>query len=358
MAIEELTNEEKDLIVPFNLENPEDTKNFIKSIIRYETDHYVVTDYTKQDPIIISDDDIDKNMDFFVEAYNENMKIPYLDMVKNVRMAIRTRKMLKNNDITLYARKKFAEVDLGIDESNPKLSELSNDLGDIIDYNKLDDDIKENDINIKKTDGARLLVEYLSKMRYGGKDMSQIDLIAEKLNFDIERLNESTVIDKDRSIKELRRALDIIVKIGDESTEWSDYFKDSIVTDKRALNISKEISRDYNRAMKLIDEIFGPEMLNEFISKYEAASNKAFDSSFYFYAMLLFYTLSKKIESKMKSSDSRSLIYRGYIIHYMIDSLTDDELNRMTAMFTDIFDKYRENKTLCNKLNSMQKVSK
>ncbi len=357
-AIEELTNEERDLIGSLDLANPDDRKKFIKSVIRYEVDSYVVTDCKTQDPIVISDEEIDSSMDFFVEAFNENMKIPYLDMNKNVLMATKTRKLLKNSELLLYARKQFAQVDLGIADGDTDLSNINTDMGDIVDYSKILEDSKENTNNIKKTDGVKLLIQYLIKMRYGGKNMSQIDLIMEKLTYDIEKLRESTVVGKDKTIKELTRAEHMLSIIGDDSNEWHDYFMGSIVTDKRALNLAKEIDKNYIKAKRLIDNIFGPKMIDEFIAKYEMTNDISNDSVFYFYAMLLFYTLAKKIESKMKSGDNRSLIYRGYIIHYMMDSLTEGELKRMTLMFSDIFNAYTENKALFNKLSSMQKISK
>lgn len=359
MAIEELTNEERDLIGSLDLANPDDRKKFIKSVIRYEVDNYVVTDYKTQDPIVISDEEIDNNMDFFVEAFNENMGIPYLDMNKNVLMATKTRKLLKNSELLLYARKQFAQVDLGIADGDTDLSNINTDMGDIVDYSKILEDSKENANNIKKTDGVKLLTQYLIKMRYGGKNMSQIDLIMEKLAYDIEKLRESTIAGKDKTIKELTRAEHMLSIIGDDSDEWRDYFMESIVADKRALNLAKEIDRNYNKAERLIESIFGPKMLDEFIAKYKMAGlSWTCDSVFYFYAMLLFYTLAKKIESKTKSGDSRSLIYRGYIIHYMMDPLAEDELKRMALMFSNIFNAYAENKALCNKLSSMQKISK
>ena len=367
MVIEELNAEE--LSFKPQIEGQTDldinsvTKDFIKNIVRYEVDHYVIDDPKTQDPIIVSDEDIDANIDFLVDVYNENMKIPYLDMNKNLNQMIHTRKILKSNELLLYARKEFAKVDLGMeDEYETNLAALNTEMGDIVNFNKIKEDSVENDKNIKKTDSSKLLIDYLIKMRYGGKNMSQIELIVEKLSYDIERLNESTTIDKDRNIKELRRAINIIARIGDDTNnDWYKFFIDSVVTDKRALNLAKEIDRDYIKASNYIDKIFGPEMLNEFIKKYEAA--KALEtnlnlSAFYFYAMLLFYTLSKKIESKMKSNDSRSLIYRGYIIHYMLDDLKDDELERMTKMFSDIFDAYMSNTSLRKKLSTMQKVSK
>jgi hypothetical protein len=364
MALEELTNEEKELQDKLDLNDEESVKSFVKSVIRYETDHYVVEDIKTQDPIIISDSDIDENIDFFVSAFNDNMNIPYLDMNTALNQSIRTRKMLKNNELLLYARKKFGEVDLDMtDGYDTDLTSLDTDIGDIIDLSKIKEDEKENFINIRKTDGARLLIEYLIKMRYGGKNMSQLDLIVEKLTYDIDRLNESTSNNKEKDIKDIRRTINIIAKIGDDTTnEWYDFFINSIVTDKRALNLAKEMDRDYIRSCKFIDKIFGPEMLNEFIKKYTTARNAgAYDfensSVFYFYAMLLFYTLAKKIDSKMKSSDSRSLIYRGYIIHYMLDDLKEDELDRMTKLFSDIFGSYSNNATLEKKLSTMQKTS-
>lgn len=369
MVIEELNAEELSFRPQIEGQTDVDidsvTKDFIKNIVRYEVDNYVIDDPKTQDPIIVSDEDIDDNIDFLVDVYNENMKIPYLDMNKNLNQMIHTRKILKSNELLLYARKEFAKVDLGMeDEYETNLAALNTEMGDIVNFNKIKEDSVENDKNIKKTDSSKLLIDYLIKMRYGGKNMSQIELIVEKLSYDIERLNESTTIDKDRNIKELRRAINIISKIGDDTNnDWHTFFVDSVVTDKRALNLAKEIDRDYIKASNYIDKIFGPEMLNEFIKKYVTVMKPMpfdfiYSSTFYFYPMLLFYTLAKKIESKMKSNDSRSLIYRGYIIHYMLDDLKDDELNRLTQLFTDIFTAYDDNVALRKKLSTMQKVSK
>ena len=66
MVAEKLLDEELDLINTDNDEGePDDiTKALVKRIIRYETDHYVVEDPKKEDPIKITDEDIDNNIDF------------------------------------------------------------------------------------------------------------------------------------------------------------------------------------------------------------------------------------------------------------------------------------------------------
>lgn len=379
-TIGELTNEEKDLLEGLpeasdDASADEYAKEYVKRIIRYETDHYVVDDPHTQDPIIISDEDIEKNLDFYTSVYKDNANVPYINMNMNLKKSIATRKILKNTDLLLYARKEFARVDLGLSSDHETtLADIDTEMGDFIDYNQIKKDSEENANNIKKTDGARLLTEFMIKARYGGKGMSQIDLIIEKLTYDKERLIESSDVNKNFNIKENDRAIHIISKIGttDESCaisdmEWFKFFCDAIVTDKRAINIAKEINRAYNKAISYVDKIFGPEMLDEFITKFDKACKSfeettidtEYDTNFvYFGTLLLFYTLAKKIESNMKSRSTKSLIYRGYIIHYMLDDLTENELASMTIMFDSILCKYHNNAALYKSLTSMQKMSK
>lgn len=363
--ITELTNEERELMKALEHESDgteevlpdidETTKKFIKDVIRYEVDHYEY-DPAKQDPIVISDEEIDEYMDFYKDVYDEVMGIPYLDMNTSLNKAIKTREVLKRNDILLYARKEFARIELGLDEHQSDLTDLNTELGDFIDYSKIKTDTDENTVNIKKTDGAKLLINYLMKMRYGGKDMSQIDLILEKLTFDIERLRESTDSNKDKNIKDTQRAIDLISNIGsDTNTSWDDFLRTAIVTDKRALNLAKEMNRNPNNAKKYIDTIFGPQMASSFVTRLirkDAADIGDYSDNTYVAesgALLLLYTMAKKVESCMKSMDCRSLIYRGYIIHYMLDfvdydgvSINDrpDEYRKLYTLFTDIINKY------------------
>ena len=46
----------------------------------------------------------------------------------------------------------------------------------------------------------------------------------------------------------------------------------------------------------------------------------------------------------MKSGSSRSLIYRGYLIHYMLDDIIpESEIKAMTNLYKDLFDLYLSN---------------
>lgn len=364
--IAELTNEERELMNQLELvaESPEEplpeiddtVKKFIKGVLRYEVDHYEF-DPEKQDPIVLSDEEIDKYMDFYKKVYDEVIAVPYLDMHTSYKKACRSRELLKKNSLMLFARKEFAKIELGLeDEHQTDLSGIDTNFGDFIEYNKIKNDTVENDENVKKTDGSKLLIDYLIKMRYGGKDMSQIDLILEKLNFDIERLRESTDLNKNKNIKDTDKAIKLISNIGSETdASWDTFFRDTIVTDKRALNLAKEMNKNPKNAKKYIDDIFGPQMASSFVHKLirnDAASVEDYKESMYAAesgALLLLYTLAKKVDSCMKSRDCKSLIYRGYIIHYMLDYTDYDgvamterptEYFRLYTLFTDTINKY------------------
>lgn len=374
MVAEKLLDDELDLINTDNDEGePDDiTKALVKRIIRYETDHYVVEDPKKEDPIKITDEDIDNNIDFFVSTYKDILDVPYLTMDRYLKATNKTRQTLKYNDLMLYARKEFAKVDLGMGEGK-SLFDMDYDNGDLIDLNKINKDEKENKENIIKADGARLLVNYMIKFKYGGLEMSQVDLIIEQLNDDVKKLEGSTDLNKDLNIKDITKAINIIKEIGivNENerymdTDWYKYFIETIVYDARAVKIVREIESNPNKAKAIIDKIFGPEMVPAFIQKYKSSVEYGVAPSDDFIASaatLMMYTLAKKIKSNMKSSSSRSLIYRGYIIHYMLDPMTDNELKAMTNLFKDLYDLYLSNTKLAsilkkNKFHSIIAASK
>ena len=374
MVAEKLLDEELDLINTDNDEGePDDiTKALVKRIIRYETDHYVVEDPKKEDPIKITDEDIDNNIDFFVSTYKDILDVPYLTMDRYLKATNKTRQTLKYNDLMLYARKEFAKVDLGMG-GGKSLFDMDYDNGDLIDLNKINKDEKENKENIIKADGARLLVNYMIKFKYGGLEMSQVDLIIEQLNDDVKKLEGGTDLNKDLNIKDIAKAINIIKEIGVVNdnerymdTDWYKYFIETIVYDARAVKIVREIESNPNKAKALIDKIFGPEMVPAFIQKYKSSVEYGVAPSDDFIASaatLMMYTLAKKIKSNMKSSSSRSLIYRGYIIHYMLDPMNDNELKAMTNLFKDLYDLYLSNTKLAsilkkNKFHSIIAASK
>lgn len=381
LVAEKLSQEELDLNPNFGTDKDdiELRKQVVKNIVRYETDHFIINDPHKEDPIIISDSDIDANIDFFVSTYEDVLNIPYLSMDRRLKTIHRTRKSLKYNDLMLYTRKELAKVDLRMGDSE-SFFDMDFDNGDIIDLNKINKDEKDNKIDIIKTDGARLIVEYMIRLRYGGMEMSQIDLIVEQLEYDIKLLESGDDLNKDRTIKDINKAIDIIKDIGvvrpnpdpmQENpgymdTEWYKYFIETIVYDARAVKIVREIDSKPENAKQLIDKIFGPEMAPMFIQrfkssvKYGVAPSDEFISSA---SILMLYTLAKKIRSSMKSGSNRSLIYRGYIIHYMLDVLDPNQLDNMTNLFKDLYDLYLSNTKLAtilkkNKFSSIVAASK
>jgi hypothetical protein len=346
-------NPDSDEIVPYKDLDDEAKKEFIKKIIRYEADHFVISDPHKEDPIFVSDESIDTNMDFFVDAYNEVINMPYLSLLAYLRKIKAARKSLKANDLLLYARREFARVDLGIDDSESYF-DLNYDSGDIIDFNAIKKDEAANKENIVKTDSTRLLVEYIIKLRYGGSDMSQVDLIVEKLEDDIRILNAGDDLNKEMNIKDITKAIDIIKCLGlvEENerymdTKWYKYLIETIVYDERAVKLAKEMESNPKKAKHLIDKIFGPDMVIAFVDKYKRAVDYAAAPSDVFIksaVSLLFYTMAKKVRSNMKSGSSRSLIYRGYLIHYMLDDIIPaNEMEAMTNLYKDLFDLYLSN---------------
>lgn len=363
---EKLTDEELDLKNNITIEdaNSDDyKKEFIKRVVRYETDHYVIENPKTDDPISISDEDIDKHMDKLLELYNDVMSIPYLEMNRLYKGLEHLRKELKFYNLYLYTDKKFNEVDLGMTEGKfESLESMTFDRGDLIALSKTDKDLQESEEQIVLNNASMFLVDYLIKMRYGGSTMSQLDLVIEKLNFDIECLNKGTSINKANDVADIEKSIELISNIGkpsdaDGHAPWYTYFMERIVTDKRALNLAKEISRDTDKAAKYVEKIFGPAMIESFAERYRTSANyeTAVPTTNQINAsvLLMLYTLAKKIHSDMKSKDNRSLIFRGYIIHYMLDTLDERENTDMTNMFKDLFDIYWANPQL---LKVLQKI--
>lgn len=192
--------------------------------------------------------------------------------------------------------------------------------------------------------------------------MSQLELIIEKLRFDIECLNKGTSTNKINDVASIEKSIELISNIGKPSdtsghATWYNYFMERIVTDKRALNLAKEIDKDTDKATKYVEKIFGPYMIASFADKYSASVNYEIavptTNQLRASVFLMLYTLAKKIHSDMKSKDNRSLVFRGYIIHYMLDELTETENKDMTNMFKDLFDIYWANPKL---LKILQKI--
>ncbi len=192
--------------------------------------------------------------------------------------------------------------------------------------------------------------------------MSQLELIIEKLKFDIECLNKGTSTNKINDVASIEKSIELISNIGKPSdtnghAAWYNYFMERIVTDKRALNLAKEIDKDIPKATKYVEKIFGPYMINSFADKYSESVNYEIavptTNQLRASVFLMLYTLAKKIHSDMKSKDNRSLVFRGYIIHYMLDELTETENKDMTNMFKDLFDIYWANPKL---LKILQKI--
>ena len=351
-----LTEEERKIYDDIE-KNDDYKKNLIKAIIRYEVDSYEITDAQHQDPIVIPDEFIDANMEKYEQAYDEVIDAPYLNMDASYKVLQQMRMALKANSVFLFTKRRLIEE--GLSSSDPDSPFFDEEDRRMLDPNVIKKADQENEDAIKVNDGSRLLVEYLMKLQYGGKDMSQIELILEKLNFDVEQLNASTDSNKEFNLKATNRAINIISKIGDsENDEWSKYLKDTVVTDKRALNLAKEISKNNARSIGLIDKIFGPEMskifseklVNELVTedtedRYNSKMVKA-------ESILLLYTLAKKIESSMKSKDSKSLIYRGYVIHYMLDDDGSERYRAIAKLFNEVFDSYNTNKQLINVLKT------
>lgn len=360
MLIDKLSEDQIKIYQEFeNSENNITLEQFIKNVIRYESDHYVVVDPSKDDPIDVSDEVLDSEMKFFIDTYNEVIHLPYLDMNSYLNKIKITRKSLKYNDLMLYARKELAKVDLGMtDDDNDSFFDINFDRGDILDFNKISKDQETNDRDIQKIDGARLLVEYLTKMVYGGILMNQIELIVEKLNWDVRKLDEGTDLNKNKNIKDIINALSVIKTLGkvEENekymdTKWYSYFIETIVYDARAIKLVKEISSNPKKAKSFIEKIFGPNMISAFEKKYSDTVNYDVAPTDIFIkssVILMLYTMAKKIKSYMKSKNCRSLIYRGYIIHYMLDELDESELAAMNNLFKYLFDLYLSNEKLTN----------
>lgn len=370
MAVTEaLNNDELELISGISeedfpdKESDEYIKELIKKVIRYEVDSYVRKDPENEDPIVISDEEIESYMDYYLATYKDVIHKPYLDMNSTSHHLEYTRSSLSKYNLMLYARRRFAEIDLGIEEDGrvETLADIT-DYRDVVDLNDIKKETQENSVAIKKNDGARLLVKFLTKMRYGGQNMNQVDLILEKLNFDIGRFEESTDSNKEKNIKDTKHAIGIISQIGfvkDGTTakdgEWYKYFIDSLAYDKRAINLAKELNKSPVDSEKFVNKIFGPDMVLSLIQKFDPDVEKSEDFTFTVSGIsLMMYHLASKIDSSMKSSNSKSLIYRGYIIHYMLDALDDSEEAAMHDLFADVLDRYKKN----DKLYTMLKNNK
>lgn len=314
--------------------------------------------------------------------YNENIKefeeyekginrMSYLDIIKEFKRLDQIDKYLEDMDVVTFGRDGFLNADInaameGLEDAHTlkyqhggyDLSGMYADPASFVALGRNEQEKRDCEIEAVKARICRHIAEDVKNKKYGDVKMTEIEKIVDKLENDIKVLDESTVTGKEVSIKRISFAIDKIKDIIKNPEAAAEFFSMSIPADQRAVNAAKDCIKDHS----IIDKTFGPEMTVAFIRKLRglpietddayiadvdsfvtsvAGENSPMnidkDGSAYtanVYALML-YMLAKKIESSNKSKDYKSLIYRAYILHYMLDAATDGTEAQLTKMFTD-----------------------
>lgn len=309
------------------------------------------------------------NIDDFKKYTNDVIDKYLLAIKEELAKLNRQKKFLEDMDVVTFgrdgflssdmkhAREKFLETNDHVFINSFDMTDMYADAETYIAKNRNDKDRQEMLTETRKTRIATEICKIVRELKYGGIPMKETDKIIEKLENDLRVLSESSIVGKDVSIRRITNAINTIKELPLEM------LVESIPTDKRALNAAKECAKDNSS----IEKTFGPDMSEYLLRKLINAPSKeeiiekpdgykqTEISIIYANAIsLLLYQLSKKIESSVKSKDYKSLIYRSFIIHYMMDELEASEKSAFDTAFGTIIDRYTKNnslKTLLSKPN-------
>lgn len=177
------------------------------------------------------------------------------------------------------------------------------------------------------------MCEYLKSVKYTDtSNTNEIDILVEKLENDIRMLKNSSDINKEKTIKNIEIAIDII------QTMPKQFLLDTIPTDKRA----KKILKQYDP--KVISKIFGPNTSGDFVFRLMTDLASEDITCEQDAALLLLFHMAKKIETSMKATDYKSLVYRAYIVQYLnICKSESVQSIAMSRMFHDVMNGYIKN---------------
>lgn len=277
----------------------------------------------------------------FNEYQNKLQKGSYLDITHEEKELERRMEYTNNMDIITSASMSMINTDIEVaseqyahDNESPidMLTGLRADPESCKEY----DNYKNKRITMQE-EAMKILIcsdilKNVKSEKYGEEcTMTETQKIVEKLEFDAKVLEEGTTVGKEVSIKRINFAIDKIKDLP------ADYFDEAIPTDKRAKNISKELVKN---GKALIEKMYGPKIVESMAKDLQAKYPEKSITMITKGCLLMLYMLSKKIESSMKSKDYKSIIYRAYIIHFMIDlDKSSEEYDKMSKMFMDKIEK-------------------
>lgn len=181
---------------------------------------------------------------------------------------------------------------------------------------------------------AKICDQYRN-IKYSGVEMNDIEKLVAKLENDIKMLQSSSDGNKDIKIANIEKAIELIRELPEK------FLHDTIPTDKRA----KKILKEYDP--KLISRILGPTVAVDFLAKLSHDLSKIHKECNINAALLFLYHISKKIENSMKSMDYKSLVYKSYIVKYMIIVESDSEESiKLSTIFNNVMQGYIDNGVL------------
>ncbi len=198
-------------------------------------------------------------------------------------------------------------------------------------------------VDMEKLDLCIRICETLKNEKYDElNDSTEISRLIEKLKNDIKMLEHSSDLNKDKTISNIKEAIELIMVMDGK------FLIDTMHTDKRAYKLAKEMMKNGH---KPIEKVFGKDILDNFTTRMNSRSlEKAYDTRYPEWACKLFlYHITKKIMTSMKVKDYKSLVYKSYMIHFLVDTEPfTPESDKMETIFGNIIQRYENNRQITN----------
>ena len=177
------------------------------------------------------------------------------------------------------------------------------------------------------------MCDYLKTAKYSNStDISEIDMLIDKLENDIKMLKNSSDINKDVTISNIETTIDLIRTLPEQ------FLIDTVPTDKRA----KKILKQYDP--KVIIRVFGSGTIGDFIMRLSSDLSNDGIACEQDAALLFLFHIAKKIEGSMKVTNYKSLVYRAYIVKYLNDAKINCPTSiKMAHTFHRVMNGYIEN---------------
>ena len=197
------------------------------------------------------------------------------------------------------------------------------------------------------------IIDFIIANKYGGSNMTEIEKIIEKLTVDKDTLKDST----SPNASGMMTAIDTTIeRLKDLSAE---FLLGSIPTDKRLVESLKQCIKDSGN---MVNKVFGPEMNEKFCTIFGAFIDVAMPKIGIHTAMnlaaLAIWSIAKKAASDSKSHDYRSLVFKAYIIRFMVDLEVGSEksvLYMRNILFPLILE-FVKNQTIVRMLDNKETV--